>query len=238
MSELSPEKFHLVQVQATVFTPDHNFSSSRFVSQVLKDFAARFDGDVQSLPLPDKVPPEVPRVVLTSKDKSLRLEGALSRINITWLLVNNVQARLANQAVELADVLLRYLRSTQERVSRMGFVVNRVGHTPQPAADLIAHFCNDAIRERGLQQSRNFEVHNHDVVVLNVQGTTVPMNRWIRFRTARVAANGMPVIGVEQDFNTIQEGSDKLRFTPELIQTFFNSVPQDADATLATFLGA
>src|SRR5207247_2057865 len=72
----------LDMVQAAIFTPEHAaFRSGKAVATILERFQDRFDGEMQVLPLPMEVPPEVHRVVLQSNDSRRRLAMAPARVD-------------------------------------------------------------------------------------------------------------------------------------------------------------
>ena len=71
------QDFMLNVVQESIFTPEHSgFASGKAVGTVLASFRDRFDGEMQVLPLPSEVPPEIPRVILQSGDGQWRLSMA------------------------------------------------------------------------------------------------------------------------------------------------------------------
>jgi hypothetical protein len=78
---LRAEEFSVSAIQAIAFTPDSStFQSSRVLSSVIGEFASRYDGDVQVIPLPDEIPPGVDRLVLKSADGEWLFAASLSRM--------------------------------------------------------------------------------------------------------------------------------------------------------------
>ena len=79
------QQFTLSSVQTAMFTPDHSaFAGSRVVATILRQFGEQFSGDMQVLPLPPGIPPEISRVVLKSSDGSQEVNAGPARFNYVW----------------------------------------------------------------------------------------------------------------------------------------------------------
>ena len=106
------QEFTLNLVQTAIFTPEYSaFASGRAVGTVLTSFRERFDGEMQVLPLPADVPPEITRVLLQSSDGKRRLAMARARIDSVWQNTEaNVAPSLASVVAKCADVQEQYVR--------------------------------------------------------------------------------------------------------------------------------
>ena len=227
--------FVLDSVQAAVFTPDGSgFASGKAVGALLPAFRDRFGGDMQALPLPAGVPPEIPHVILQSVNKQLRLQMGPARTDYFW--TNEPSASppplsdLIGQAVEVLD---RYAREMPMTVKRLALVVGRVCPAPNPAPVLVERFCNEVSRQGPFKRSENFEIHNHKAYT--PAGLGYAVNSWVRCKTGLQAPDNRPVILVEQDLNTLAEMVQSRRFSPADVRAFFETAGREMDEILRVY---
>jgi hypothetical protein len=76
--------FVLASCQATLFTPVAEVSAVRLLTKLLPDWVDRFDADPMVLPLPEAVPKEVPRLMLSSRSEEWKCEIAPGCMNLIW----------------------------------------------------------------------------------------------------------------------------------------------------------
>ena len=234
---VTSQNFLLNVAQGSIFTPEHSgFASGKAVGTVLAIFRDRFDGDMQVLPIPSEVPPEIPRVILQSGDSQWRLTMAPARIDSGWH-AKPAGAGLSLEAVakECAEVLERYVRESHVRVGRVGLVVNRICSADKPAETLIQRFCNESSQREPFDRSESFEVHNHKVYLPLRTDINYKINSWVRCKSARLVADDRPAILIEQDLNTLPNESDLRRFAPEQIRDFFQMAALEADEILRKY---
>jgi len=231
------QDFMLNVVQGSIFTPEHSgFSSGKAVGTVLASFRDRFDGEMQVLPLPSEVPPEIPRVILQSGDGQWRLSMAPARIDSGWQAKPPAVAlSLESAAGECTEVLERYVRESHVRVGRVGLVVHRTYSVDNPAQTLIQRFCNESSQREPFNRSESFEVHNHKVYLPRRKDIDYKINSWVRCKSDRMIADDSPAILVEQDLNTLPNETDSRRFEPEQIRAFFEMAALEADEILRKY---
>jgi len=228
--------FRLESVQTALFTPDvSSFTSGLAVAAILPKFRDRFDGDMQALPLPADVLPEVPRVSLQSRDGRWRLQIGPARIDSFWS--NKPPASpsgliaIFRQNVEVLD---QYVRETSAAVGRVALIVYRVCLIENPAQVLIQRFCNAASQREPFNRSETFEIHNHKVYRPE-QGISYPINSWVRCKSASMTPDNRPVILVEQDLNTLAQDLPTRRFTADEMRAFFETASWEADDILGKY---
>jgi hypothetical protein len=211
--------FSLINAQAVIYTPEISaFSMSNFLACVLGEYAGRYDGDVQTIPLPETAPLEIPRVILQSKDGILRLDASPSRVNS--VLTDNILASKSPEEVVAActDVLKHYAEATEVRINRLALVVTWMHKTESSANFLVEQFCKPELKATIFQKSENFELHSHEKVTLK----SFPTNSWIRCKTTELVTEDISkkIIAVEQDINTLSEEESRI-FTTEEISEYF-----------------
>jgi hypothetical protein len=231
------QEFTLQLVQTVVFTPEHAaFASGKAVATILASSQDRFDGEMQVLPLPAEVPPEIPPVQLRSSDGRWGLSMAPARIDSVWrILAGASPPSLLAVVSECALVQERYVREMRVRVGRVALIVHRVCPVENPAQALIERFCNEASRREPFNRSESFEIHNHKVYAPRREGIDYEVNSWVRCKTAKLVADNRPVILVEQDMNTLATELESRRFEPVQLHAFFQMAAVEADEILRKY---
>lgn len=231
------QQFGIDLVQAVIFTPDQTagFSSGKAVKIILTRFQERYSGEMQVLPLPAEVPPEIPRVVLVSDDNRHRLAMAPSRIDSVIAVPPPHQAALPPLVREAAEVVEHYVQQAGSRVGRLALIVHRLCPDARPAQTLIERFCNEASQQQPFNRSESFEIHNHKVYTPPGDAIGYPINSWVRCKSGKVVADGSPVILVEQDLNTLSPGSESRNLRIDQMQAFFAFATQEAEGLLTKY---
>jgi hypothetical protein len=226
--------FHIANFQSIIFTPDVSaFSVPKTLAAILGKYAHRYDGSVQSLPLPDDIPQEVPRVILQSKDGIYRLDVSPARVSSYWIRADEKQAEPEDIVSSCVEVLEDYVRGMEVQVSRLALVLTRVYRTENPAELLVERFCQHELQGVLFNNSENFEIHNHK----RLQLKDFSVNAWIRCKTAGWVVDNSLVSGVlvEQDLNTLAEEVEQRRFTTEEISSYFQNASMEAETTLQLY---
>jgi hypothetical protein len=235
--------FLLNSIQAVIYLGDSSkFSSSRVLAAILKHFAERYDGEVQTIPseLVTGLPLDVPRIVLQSKDNTWELRVAPNRIDSIWRSITNES--LPSTAVELcSDVVHKYMQEVRPPVNRIALVVIRYCEVAEPARTLADHFCKLGAVQGPFRNTQNFEIHNHKQYAL--PGGNYPVNSWVRCRTGTIAGTttgtttgtDKSIILVEQDINTTPEFGEIARFIPRDVFSFFQHVKPEIDSILRLY---
>ncbi len=230
------KEFTLDTVQAVAFITDPaSFSGGRAVALILQKFGDRFDGEMQALPLPASIPPEIPRIVLQSKGGSWQLNMGPARIDVIWS--NKSLADVPNlEAVvrQCAEVLEHYVRGAAVKVGRLALIVNRGCRIHNPAQALIDQFCNDASKQGPFRRSASFEIHNHKAYKAKGERDEWEINSWVRCKTAD-GKDGPPVLTVTHDLNTLATEMETRRFDAEQLSDFFQTAGREADEIVGRY---
>lgn len=227
-------EFVLDSVQTAIFTPEQSaFATGPAVATILRQFSDEFDGDIQSLPLPADVPPEIPRVVLQSGDGKRRLSIGPARFD------SNRNADGTSSLPEIVRDCSRvqefYVRDRGVRVGRVGLVIRRACPIENPAEALVQRFCNEASQREPFNRSATFEIHNHKEYLPRRDGIDYTINSWVRCKCARLSDDDSPAIVVEQDLNTMATDLNLRRFGPDRLHAFFEMAAEEADAILRIY---
>lgn len=218
-------QFTVVAVHTAVFTPSHGeFNAARLLAAVFMAFPERFQGQLQALPMPADVPPEIPRVVLQSPDKTWKLEAGPARISSFWKRPpGDIEVDFTDVVTRCCEVPEAYVRESNIHVGRLGLLVTRICRVEDPARVLIERFCSAESQVEPFNRSANFEIHNHKAYTPQRKGLGFPINSWVRCKTAVMPEDGGPSIVVEQDLNTLTAEIRQRRFDMEQIRTYFQA---------------
>lgn len=112
----------------------------------------------------------------------------------------------------------------------------RVSAAADPARTLSQHFCRDEVLAGPINRPKEFELHALKRYSLD---RGIEINSWVRCRTGvQQAAAQMPeqrVIVVEQDLNTVVDGTQSREFAPDELDAFFKQVSGELDQILSLY---
>lgn len=229
---VSSTVFEVHRVMASGFVATEEFSPSKALRQILKNWPDVYDGEMTSFPLPPDVPPDVPSVLLSSKNGAWRLEISRARVNVLWLRREEGLGNLANTLAEFADRLATIFEESEAGVGRLAAVVTRQASIEDPGGTLARQFCRDEFLGGPLNRPEGFELHAHKRFQLLPQLT---VNSWIRIKTAKGASQEYRYVTVEQDINTLGEELESRRFSRDETVAVFDAASGEVDAILEMY---
>ena len=236
MKSLSRSDFKVASYQAVLFTPDGGVTSARFVRDLLPRWADRFDADPIMLPIPQDIPPEVPRIILTSRDEKWRCEIAPARINVHYRRASEAAsdpdiARFYDGALGMFE---QYMEASQVRVGRIAGILNRYAQQDAPGLFLARHFCKERWDSAPFNRPESFELHAHKRFAL---GNQFQVNSWVRCKSGKLASEKQEqsIVLVEQDINTFAEEAPSRAFTMDEVRAFFSLAAPEFDAILTLY---
>lgn len=231
---LDHTKFQPISVQASIYTPElSQFSSSNILASILGQYADIFDGNVQAPPLPNDVPPDIPRVIVESKDNIFRIQASPARIDFLWISMRQEDQATRFNCIEVLKSFLQKI-SPQNPIGRLAFLITRIVDDPSPAETLIDRFCNASSKIKPLNHSENFEIHNHKRYKPDALGAEI--NSWVRCKAVEVIQPfHKKVIIVEQDINTLQDQIKANEFDTNFINKFFDFAKNESDQILSIY---
>ena len=227
-------QFKIASIQCSIFTPSFSFQQAAFLAYLLEHWGEKFDGSPTSIPLPDNAPPEIPSIILTSNDNSLKMNVSRQRTDISWNRTSSeVNPDVRAVVDEMNDILRDIIKDQVVSADRLAFILNRFAPVEDTAKVLAAHFCKDEWLTTVLKQPEHFELH---VLKRHALATgQFNVNNWFRVRTGRLVADSKSAVLVQQDINTIAEEPESQRFEPEQIQAFFHEAIELDDQVLALY---
>jgi len=82
---VSISDFKIASMQAVIFSPDLSFQQQKILSYSLEKWGEIFDDTPISIPVPPEIEKEIPRIILNSSDKNLKIEFSPARVDIFWI---------------------------------------------------------------------------------------------------------------------------------------------------------
>jgi hypothetical protein len=218
-------------ILASAFITGDELKPATALLQVLQEWSTIYDGDPVSLPLVPNVP-ELPSAILMSRDQSLSIELARTRVNLSWRRVeSNRDAPIStsDRYSQFAERIATIAEKSKVGIGRLAAVRVSMGNEPTPGRELSRQFCRDEMLNGPLKQVEGFEIHAHKVFEL-YQAQNV--NNWVRIKTSGSPGPDYEHILVEQDINTPGEELNIRNFDRANIVRFFQEASKQLDRIL------
>jgi hypothetical protein len=226
---ITKSDFKTSKVIAAIWPVVPVIQPTRSLAIVFATWDSLADADLMSMPLPDDAPVELPQVVLTSKDKALRLDLSKGVIVLTWDTTIGTDTPIADLLILVADLFTKLLQASETALGRIGMVLERTAEIDNPGMALAKQLARAELLSGPLNRPEGFEFHAHKVFELR---ENLPVNSWIRFRTLKQQADHYNQIQVTQDINTTGEGAGLGQFTETAMRAFFSASLAEFDSIL------
>jgi hypothetical protein len=233
---ISYDTFRPTIIQSSVFIIDAAFKTARAL-MFLMDHAEELGQVVFSSDFTADFPPEVPRLLIQSKDSRKKVQAGPGRVDVF------VESNGAGENLDIAgslawsrELLCAYLERANARVFRLACVLTRRANAVNPARLAATHFCQPSFVERSgaIDDIDDFEVRFRKRFALTAG---VIVNNWLRcsagpsLHPTLKEPHALEAISIEQDINTIIEYSEARSFGLEEVDQFFALVPPHFDGT-------
>lgn len=228
-------KFQTQLILASAFIAGDELKPTAVFLQALQDWSMIYDGEPIFLPLPPTAPSELPGAILTSRDQSLSIELARTRINLYWKrLESNKDASINISDIysQFSDRIATIAEKNKVVIGRLAALRVSMANDPAPGKVLSKHFCREEILNGPLNRLEGFELHAHKVYEL-YQAQNV--NSWIRIKTSGSPGPNYEHIFVEQDINTLAEEVNIKNFDRVNISQFFKETSDQLDSILNAY---
>lgn len=215
------------------FFSDVGFRQSAMMAALIEASRDLYDGDIQSIPMPPDVPPEIPRVILRDRHGFHEVSVSPDRL-IVSLRSNGYNSPDAIDAARMraCEFATSYARVNSGRVNRIALNRIRVLDGTDGAMRLVRYFVKPSLSDSAshphgpLSRCENFEIHAHKRYSIT-EGLII--NSWVRCKTAIKLPEKAPAISIEQDLNTLGEETDR-RFEIAQVQSVYERMIPEADS--------
>ncbi|SLM28865.1 hypothetical protein MTBBW1_1610027 [Desulfamplus magnetovallimortis] len=230
--------FRTAKLMAVIFTPEFSITDRLAIANAVQTISGgRFNGEFISVPVAQDAAPEIPRIILTSKDGTWKFEVSLLRSNLTFF-------QPANLAVNVPTVVSfgkfagsffsLYQKSINAKAAKLGFVTEKFMplDREKPSGMIVKKFCNEHFAQKVFDNTEAFELHS----LKKYPFDRFHINSWVKFKSAKLANKARtPIILVENDINTYMEGQEGADFKADDIMTFFSAIPDHLESISALF---
>lgn len=227
--------FRLVYCHAAIYSPRFNFSATKVLSHFTANYQAQLGGEAVVLPIPTDSPPEIPRIVFQDNDGRLKVQAALTRLDVMQE-GDGLTADAFGEFLKFSTtVFTGYMESMKCQVNRLAVVVRRFVDNKKAAEMLARHFCKDQWLADPLDRPSDFELHAAKQFQF---GGWLQISSWFRCRSVKIKFGEgafMPGVMVEQDFNSPvhEEGQPPLAAAD--VRKFFQEAPEELDLVVRRY---
>ena len=202
-------------LQSVFFVTNVNLLDKLDVANKVKSGLGILDGDPTVLPVPNDAPLEIPRIILTSKNKVFSCNISSERID---LIINKSKVTESNidleeEILKKSEILSNLIRkSLNWSVHRLS-LISQFKYKPEVG---VLNFMKNLLSEQFGADSAELEVHR----LKHIKVGNYKSNQWVRFLSRNGGAPN-EFIHILSDVNTLK--TEKYSFTEDGSKLFFSS---------------
>lgn len=224
-NSLSPE---IVVLQSAFFVTNVDLSDKLDVANKVKKELDILDGDPTILPVPNDALLEIPRIILTSKNKAFSCNISSERIDfvINKSKLTELNIDLEEEILKKSEILSKLInKSLSWSVHRLA-LISQFKYKPEIGT---LNFMKSLLSEQFGADSAELEIHR----LKHIKVGNIKSNQWVRLLSQN---SGMPneFIRILSDINTLK--TEKYSFTEDSSKLFFNSALTVTKDTLKVIL--
>lgn len=221
----------IVALQSAFFVTNVNLSDKLDVANKIKRGLTNIlDGDPTVLPVPNDAPLEIPRIILTSKNKTFtcniapeRIDFVINKSKVTETQLSvNLEEEILKNSETLADLIVKSLRW---RVHRLA-LISRFRYKPEAG---VLSFMKNLLSEEFGDNSAELEIHK----LRHLKVDNFKSNHWVRFLSQNSGTVNEFVL-ILSDINTLK--TEKYSFNEQSSNLFFSSALKTTKETLEEIL--
>ncbi len=225
----------LDNLQLVLYSPGiviaDKLKTANMLKEVLPDV---LDGEPLILPLPNDAPPEIPRMLLKSKDEKYKLQVAVQRMDFIFHYKKEDEKTLfpVPGFFEKVSKLLKYFReSVHTQFARIGVVTNWTIELEKSSA--TEYLFSKYIQE-GTPLRNSYKLELHCLTKETI--ADLKANKWTRIKSALKVDEPEQdrFITLHVDINTLAD--EKYEFDQKLLQEFLNETSMVIKRTIDTHL--
>ena len=197
-----------------------------YASKIIKATDEVFDGEPAILPIPVNAPPEIPRIVVRSKDKKFICNTSVNRVDLIFNPKNDTERDLSSIQNNYFDVLIQIINYLNEeyrvKIFRMGIVANIIIELEESSNSFIV---KKYLKDNSLI-SNTYITQLHFLNKIKLLNR-YEANRWLRLITLRKLddTENDKALNITIDTNTLQDENHD--FDRELVTMIFKDALKD-----------
>jgi len=222
-------KIRVLNLQVSIYTPEVLFNKNGILALMIEKYPDVFNGDTVSIPIPDDAPEEIPRIILNSKDATIKCEIARSRFSMFCgpgddLYIDNQIEGFLDFCHKIVETYVAYTKAT---IGRLAIVINKYIDQADPQNTLAGHFCRDQWLQEVFTNLSEFEIHALKKIKLD----EFTVNSWVRCKSGKLENKKkdirLEIIFIIQDINTLAEELNIKKFTMKDVKKFISIVSSE-----------
>lgn len=217
--KLSPK---IKSIQAAIFSPI-NLSDKLKVAQYIREgLNGILDGEPLIVPIPEDAPPEIPRIILKSKDGIYNCNVSTERIDLIFNEKSEPKLSLANAKKQILPLFRKLTEIAVDQkianeINRLGLVFNFFIKLPKSGTKFLVETFLKQIPSGPPYETRIYFLY-HDKI------KNYEINKWIKISPLRKVKNKSDdtALSFIIDINTLSEMIEKYKFNKKAIDNFYN----------------
>lgn len=214
--------YKLLNFQFVFFIDSLNLRSNE-KSNFLNKFSNLFDGEQTILPIPEDVPDDIPRMLISSKDNKNKVSFTKNRVELTC---QNEEIKILDFG-NITQEVFGILENNRVGINSIGFVIRIILEQKNVNAR-IEKLLKEDIKDRfGLkEENSSLIVRNSQKITLNIAEKEIICNKLFTISSdVTDSRNGNRVCFVELDVNTKSDNSKKID-SKSVLKAFFEKVQE------------
>lgn len=222
------------QVQLALFSPGIVISNKlRLANMINEAMDDLFDGDPIILPMPEDLPPEVPRIILKSKDEKYLLQIAINCVNFFY----RSQEDTVEEEFLIDELYDKWIKLQNQLFTYSKTQFHRAALVTQWIVDLstsAAPFLSAKYLREGLPFESPYEMEIHCLTKEKVAECEV--NMWVRIKSIRKLSKPEQdqFLLITIDINSLAEKT--YEFDEPLLKRFLDKCTLFNNATIKAHL--
>lgn len=226
---MSDFKIRVLNLQVSIFTPEVLFNKNGILALMIGKYPDVFNGDTISVPIPDDAPEGIPRIILNSKDATIKCEIARNHFNMFCGAGDDlyIDTQIEGFLDFCHKVVETYATYTKATIGRLGIIINKYIDQANPQDTLAGRFCREKWLKEVFTNLSEFEIHSLKKIKLD----EFMVNSWVRCKSGKLENKKkdtmLEIIHIIQDINTLAEELKIKKFTLKDVRKFISIVSSE-----------
>jgi len=232
--------FKVQKIQFALFPKNLDLTDKIKIANDLKSNAGGiFDGEPTILPLLNDAPPEIPRIILKSKDNVFSCNISNSRIDFflqNASAENNFEVVKKDYLLKVESLYKYFVNNLKTSIGRIGFVVNFVSKLDDSANKLLIQ----TVLQNDFYFAKSSKIKNISLIFSEGDklNNGFDVNRIIQIESLRKISDPADdkLISIKYDLNTSPEKFKESNLTYENIKSILVAISSEMENNINKFL--
>lgn len=234
---MNSQDFEVVSGQAVAMfeRPITSGMAARLFKLIPGKWEVTFDGEPEFVSFGD-LPPEIPVPIFRLKNKAETQTFAVTKQRIEFVFGASPESSIdlnakILEAGEMIQTVIGLLHAPAS-VDRFAAVIERISKIEFTAKMLAEKFCSKLANDGPYRRPETLELHAHKAFVVMFDDQEFRLNSWVRQKSAQRTKDGLNVVVVEQDMNTVLPHPP---YSSGDASCFFSNIAHELDKCFKTY---